>query len=122
MIFFSLNQLNSFLIFLFIGVVLGIIFCVLKIIFLFNFRKKLLKNIYFCMFFTLFFNIFIIFLNIFNFGKFNFVLLFSYISGFVLLEKVANKSVVFFENKWYTIITKYKQFKRNSNANKSKKS
>jgi len=117
MIFISFNQLNIFLIFLFFGFVFSLIYNLINTILLFKFLKKINKIIINSIFFILFSCVFVFFLNIFNFGIINITLSLAYIFGFVLGVKVLNKTVVFLQNKWYTILNKKeshaKQFEKN---------
>ena len=109
MIFYSFNQLNNFLIFLFLGIIFAFINTTLEIIFTLKHQKKL-KNIVFYSIFYIFFAIFFIFLlNFFNFGLFSITLLLSIILGFVWFKFVSKNLVVFLQNKWYTIISKNKK-------------
>ena len=106
MIFFTLNQFNCFLIFIFFGIILNLIYNLFSILFLKNFQKKL-KIIIFDTIFYSFFNIFLIFLiNFLNFGKPSFTLLTSSYLGFYLTKRLYINLVVFLEKKWYTIVNK----------------
>lgn len=122
MIFSTLKQFNCFLIFIFFGIICCLIYNIFSIIFLKNFQKKS-KNIAFDTFFYGFFNIFLVFLiNLFNFGKFSFALIFAFYIGFLLNKFMFNKLVVFFENKWYNLLTRLFPKGEKHNASKSKKS
>ena len=106
MIFFTLNQFNCFLIFIFFGIILNLIYNLFSILFLKNFQKKL-KIIIFDTVFYSFFNIFLIFLiNFLNFGNLSFTLLASSYLGFYLTKRLCKNLVVFLEKKWYTIVNK----------------
>lgn len=118
MIFYSFNQLNNFLIFIFSGFFVAIFNSVLEIIFLIN-SKKNLKNIVFrCIFYIFFAILFVFLLNLFNFGILNLSLLLAMIIGFIWQKKLDKNLVVFFKNKWYNVLT----LKRKKHASKSKKS
>lgn len=121
MIFQTLNQLNCFLIFIFCGLVVGLISIIYFLIFLVNFQKKSIKTAIFTFFYA-FFSIFFVFLiNFFNFGKFSFVLLMSYILGFVWSNYTFKKSVVILEERWYNKISKkLKDFKTRQKEGKLK--
>ena len=118
MIFATQNQFNSFLIFVFAGIILGLISQLFFIIFLKKHQKIFLKIIFDTIFYT-FFSIFWIFLlNFFNFGKFSITLCSASIVGFVWIKKLTNKTVAFFEDKWYTTLKS--KFKGKRNGKKSK--
>lgn len=119
MIFYSFNQLNCFLIFIFYGIICCLIYNVFNLIFLIKFQKKFKKIIFDSIFYS-FFNIFLIFLiNFLNFGKINFSILLGYILGFYLTKKSTKNLLVFLENKWYNIFTKNFS-KENKNESKQK--
>ena len=120
MIFQTENQINIFLIFLFLGIILEIFFSIIKIVFLIKFKKNFKKNILNCLFFSIFSLIFVVFLIFFNFGIFKISILIAYILGFCWSNFVCKNLVVFFENKWYNTIIKIKQTKKEEYANKSK--
>lgn len=109
MIFQTNNQLNCFLIFIFLGFVFGLIFNVINILILNNFQKKLIKTIKNTLFFTLFSCFYIIFINIFNIGEFSLTLTLGYLLGFFWLVLSTKKSVVFLQEKWYNIFNKFKK-------------
>lgn len=103
MIFYSFNQFNCFLIFIFCGIICCLIYDLFNLIFLIKFQKKF-KKIIFDSIFYCFFNIFLIFLiNFLNFGKINFSILLGFILGFSLTKKSNKNLLVFLENKWYNI-------------------
>ena len=117
MIFSTFNQLNCFLLFLYFGIILGLISKIFFILFLNKFQKIIIKNIIFAIFYT-FFSIFFVFLiNFYNLGQFSYALILAYILGFLWFNFLSKNLVVFLENKWYTIIRKLKQrvFKRKLN-------
>lgn len=117
MIFSSFNQLNNILIFIFLGIILGLIYCLIEIIFLLNLQKKL-KNITINSVFYIFFALFFVFLiNIFNFGIFSISLLLALILGFIWIKTLCKKLVVFLKNKWYNIF----KTKRKRNEKQTKK-
>ena len=118
MIFSTQNQFNSFLIFIFVGLVFGLIFQILNLIFLKNYQKIFLKIIFDTVFFT-FFSIFLVFLlNIFNFGKFSYTLCLATVLGFFTTKKLCKNLVALFETKWYNFIKS--KFKGKGNGKKSK--
>ena len=119
MIFSTFNQLNNFLIFIFVGLLMAFFYSILEICFLINFKKKL-KNIIFNSVFYIFFAVlFVILLNIFNFGKFNISLLLATIGGYVWFRNASKNLVVFLKNKWYNTLNR---LKRKTNAKQQKKS
>ena len=69
MIFYSFNQLNNFLIFIFSGFVVAIFNSVLEIIFLINSKKNLKNIVYRCIFYIFFAILFIFLLNLFRYFK-----------------------------------------------------
>ena len=104
MIFSTNNQLNCFLIFLFLGILTGLIFNFFFVVFLKKHQKNI-KKIIFDTIFCLFFYVFYIFLiNIFNLGIFSLSLLSAFSIGFFFEKKVSFNLVVFLENKWYNTI------------------
>jgi len=116
MIFYSFNQLNTFLIFLFFGLFLELFYNILEIVFLLNSQKKLKNIIINSVFYIIFALFFVILLNIFNFGLFSIVLTATYVLGFIWLKIVSKKLVVFYQEKWYNVLNK-----RKTNAKKFKK-
>ena len=111
MIFESNNQLNNLLIFVFIGILVGIISIFYFLFFAAKFQKKPIKLIFFTVFY-LFFTVFYVFLiNFFNFGKFSFVLFFAFMIGYIWIRQLTSNLVVILENKWYTTLNKL--FKHN---------
>ena len=115
MIFLTVNQLNCFLLFLFLGIIY-----LIKIIFCFNFLKNITKNILKCVFFSIFAIIFIFFINFFNFGKMSISLLLGTILGYVWFDKLATNSVVFLQNKWYNTVKHKDKKKIKTNESKLK--
>lgn len=106
MIFYSFNQLNNVLIFIFFGLILCFIYNIFEIVFLLNLQKKLknvILNSVFCVISALFF---IILSNIFNFGLFSITLLMGSVFGFIWFKFVSKNLVVFLKNKCYTIFNK----------------
>lgn len=99
------NQFNCFLIFLFLGLINGLFFLIIKN--LFNktkiknitknniFLKKFIKKSIIFLFFCLFFIIFYYFLIIFNFGQFAIAPLFAYVLGSICPYLSTRKSVDF---------------------------
>jgi len=109
MIFYSFNQLNNVLIFIFLGIVVSIIKTIINLLFLLNFSKKI-KNIAInCIFYMFFTCFFVILLNIFNFGFLNITLFLSYLIGYIWFKSVTKNLVAFYQKKWYTNINKNKK-------------
>ena len=122
MIFGTLNQLNCFILFLFCGIILGIIYSFFSILFLKKYQKIFQKIIFegiFCTFFAIFY---VFLINFYNFGKISYVLIFIYILGILWAQKVLKNLVVFYENLWYNYIEqkKEKHSGRKTRKNKSK--
>lgn len=122
MIFSTQNQLNCILIFIFCGIIIGLISSFYFLFFVNIFYKKLIKLINLTIFYIFFSVFFIILLNFLNFGEFSFSLLSSYILGFIWVKKLLRKSLVILEKKWYTMINKnFKSFRLKLRKNKDKK-
>lgn len=118
MIFSTLNQFNSFLIFIFAGLIFGFIFQFLNLLFLKNYQKFFLKIIFDTIFYS-FFSIFLVFLlNIYNFGNFSLTLCLASIVGFVWFKKLFANLVALLETKWYNCLKL--KFKGKGNGKKSK--
>ena len=109
MIFITLNQLNCFLIFIFLGCIFGFIFNLFNILFLKKYQKNFLKIIFDGIFYTFFAIFYVIFLNLFNFGQFNIVLILAIILGFIWVNKMLKNLVAKIELKWYNVVTKFKR-------------
>lgn len=122
MIFQTQNQLNTFLIILFFGLICCLFFNFIKTIFLISFTKKFKKILFCCIFYSIFACFFIFLLIFFNFGIFNISLLLAFILGFIWCNFLFKNLVVFLENKWYTTYNKIKISFKDTNASKSKKS
>lgn len=121
MIFSTQNQLNSVLIFIFWGIIIGILSEVLSVLFFKNHQKKLIKLLFLTVFYA-FFSIFFIFLiNFLNFGKFSFVLLICYLSGYKFLKHHVCKIVVIFEKAWYNKINMMLKSKHHKRKTKERK-
>lgn len=108
MIFSTFNQLNCFLIFIFFGALFGCFANVIFVIFLKEYQKNALKIIFDAIFYSFFAILFIFLINIFNFGKYSFVLLIAIILGFLFIQEVSKNLVVFLQNKWYNLLKKIK--------------
>lgn len=121
MIFSTFNQLNTVFVFLFFSIICGLIFNVLNTLFLIKFSKKIKKTILFSIIYAFFSCFFVFLINIFNFGKLNFVLPLVFILGFVWVKNSTKNLFVFFENKWYTNVNKFINNIRKQHASKSKK-
>ena len=116
MIFLTNNQLNCFLVFLFFGIICGIIYQLFCIIFLKKYQKNIIKSVFngiFCTFFCIFY---IFLINFFNFGKFPLALILAFLVGFFWIEKLLRNLVVFLQNKWYTCIKRRKNEKSNNKS------
>lgn len=130
MIFSTFNQINTFLVFLFLGVVFGFVFHFVKLLYRekaeINFKNKstkkfkiklkiLLKKLILfkkiiinSLFYLIFGVIFAILINFYNFGIFSIVLLSSSISGFIWSYKSTKNLVVFLQKFWYTKVNERK--------------
>ena len=107
MIFSTLNQFNCFVSFLFFGILVGLIYNLFCILFCKKYLNFYQKNIFFCIF-SAFFIVFFTFLkNYFNFGIFSLSLFAFYFMGFLWCCKLLKNLVVFFSNKWYTLLKKH---------------
>jgi len=123
MIFATFNQLNCFLIFIFLGLILGLISNVFFILFLKNYQKNIVKIIFDSIFYAILSILFIFLLNYFNLGEFSISLLLAYTIGIKWTQILGRKTVVFFETKWYTYIkNKTIERKKRSNERKLRKS
>ncbi len=118
MIFSTQNQFNCFLIFIFFGIILGVLFSIQNILFLRKNEKFIKKIILDCIFYMFFSIFFIILINFFNFGKFSLTLLLAFILGFETSKRLLLKTVVFLQNKWYNVVNKF--FKRSKKVCKTK--
>ena len=124
MIYSTLNQLNSFIIFIFFGNISSFIFSFFSIIFLKFHQKNIKKTIFYAIFYTFLTFFYIFLINVLNFGHYNLSLLFSFIASFYCTNKLSFNLVVFLEQKWYTLLTKFKNklgFRKRINASKRKK-
>ena len=103
MIFFSTNQLYSFCLVLFCGIIFGLIYSVLGVILVKNHQNDI-TNFIFKFILGLFFGFFLIFsVNIFYFGNFNLIIIGAFTLGFYWCLKTLNKMLDFFEIKFYHI-------------------
>ena len=110
MIFFSTNQLYSFCLVLFCGIVYGLIYGILGVLMLKNHQNKVF-NFIFKFFSSIAFAIFLIFsINIFYFGQFNPIIISSFFLGFFWIFKTLKKSLDFFEIKFYYICIKLQKW------------
>ena len=112
MIFFSTNQLYSFCIILFWGVIFGVIYTILGIFLIKNYQNNIF-NFIFKFIFSLIYSISLIFLiNIFYFGQFNLIIISAFILGFVWSKKTLGNLLDFLQIKFYHIYIKtYKRLK-----------
>lgn len=115
MIFSTFNQVNCFLIFLFFGIIIGLISKLFFTLILKNYQKIIIKNIFYTVFYT-FFSIFFVFLiNYYNLGQFNYALIISYLLGYFYFLYISKNLFAFLENKWYNMIIKFKPFRNKKN-------
>ena len=106
MIFFSINQLYSFCLILFYGMLCGLIYSIFCVFLIKNHQNKLI-NFIFNFWTTIFIGILLIFsVNIFYFGQFNFIIIVSFFTGFAWSVKSLRFLLDFFEIKVYYIYTK----------------
>ena len=106
MIFFSINQLYSFCIILFFGIIFGVFYTILSVFLIKNHLNNIFKFI-FNFIFSIIFCVFLIFLiNIYYFGDFNFIIITTFILGFTWSKKTLNNLLDFFEIKFYHIYIK----------------
>lgn len=113
MIFSSFNQVNCFLVFLFFGIILGLIDCIISVIFLKKYQKKFIIPIFDAVFYTFFSILFVFLLNIYNFGEFSIVLVLAYILGFYWIKKQLKNLVAFLSLKWYNVVNKIRVKRKN---------
>jgi len=103
MIFFSVNQLYSFCLVLFCGLIFGLFYSILGVFLLKNHQNKIFEFI-FKFILSAIFSIFLIFsINIFYFGQFNPIIIASFFVGFWWSKKSLKKSLDFFEIKFYYV-------------------
>ena len=107
MIFSSLNQVNCFLLFLFCGIILGLISQIFFTLTLKKYQKIYLKIIFDTIFYAFFSIIFCFLINFFNFGQYSFALIMSYLLGDIWKKNIDKNLIVFLETKWYNIINKF---------------
>ena len=106
MIFFSVNQLYSFCLVLFCGIIFGLFYIFLGVLLIKNHQNSIFDFI-FKIFLSIICSIFLIFsINIFYFGQFNPVIITSFFIGFLWCKKTLKKSLDFFEIKFYYIYIK----------------
>ena len=130
MIFQTQNQLNCVFIFIFFGIIVGLISIFYFLFFLEKYQKNLIKILINTVFYAFFSVFFAILINYFNFGKFSIVLFVLYSIGYVWIRILSGKLVVFLQNLWYNKIINYvlnikSKFKRKGKLKtngKSKKS
>ena len=112
MIFFSVNQLYSFCLVLFCGIIFGVIYSILGVFFIKNHQNKPC-NFIFKFILSIIFGIFLILsVNIFYFGQFNTIIIASFFLGFYWSTKTLEKSLDFFEIKFYYVYIKLKKLIR----------
>ena len=104
MIFQNQHHLNCVLIFIFFGLIVGLVSIIYFCFFALNFRKKIIKSILNAIFYAFFSTFFIFLINLFNFGHFSLTLLCLYFLGFYTARKSLKNLVVILEAKWYNSI------------------
>ena len=106
MIFFSTNQLYSFCLILFYGILCGLIYCIFCVFLIKNHQNKLI-NFIFKFIFSIFVGVLLIFsINNFYFGQFNPIIILSFFIGFIWSIKTLKFLLDFFEIKVYYIYIK----------------
>lgn len=106
MIFFSINQLYSFCLIMFCGVLCCIFNLFLGVFLIKNHQNKAFEFI-FKLFLSLIFSVFLIFsVNFFYFGQYNIVLILAFILGYIWCLKTLHKLLDFLELKFYYIYIK----------------
>ena len=106
MIFFSVNQLYSFCLVLFCGIIFGLFYNILGVLLIKNHQNNIL-NFIFKFVLSIIFSVFLIIsINIFYFGQFNPIIIASFCIGFLWCKKTLKKSLDFFEIKFYYIYIK----------------
>lgn len=104
--FFSSNQLYSFCLILFFGIICAIFNGFLGIFLLKNHQKNIF-NFIFKLILSLIFSIFLIFsINIFYFGQFNLIIISAFILGYIWCTKTISNLLDFLEIKFYHICIK----------------
>ena len=106
MIFFSINQLYSFCLILFCGILGGLIYSIFCVFLIKNHQNKLISFI-FNFLTSIFVGILLTFsVNIFYFGQFNLIIILSFFIGFIWSTKTLRFLLDFFETKVYYIYNK----------------
>lgn len=106
MIFFSINQVYSFLLIFTSGVICGLILAFFKVFLLNNYQKNIF-NYFFKIFSTIIFSFFIIFsINLFYYGDFKPIPILAFILGYFCLNKTLSNSLDFLQTKFYYIYIK----------------
>lgn len=106
MIFFSTNQLYSFCLILFYGILCGLIYSIFCVFLIKNHQNKLI-NFIFKFIFSIFVGVLLIFsINNFYFGQFNPIIILSFFIGFIWSIKTLKFLLDFFEIKVYYIYIK----------------
>ena len=116
MIFSTSSQVNTFLIFIFCGIIFEIFQSFISAIFLLNRQKNLIKSLFLCVFYVFFSVFFIILINFFNFGNFSITLTVATLIGKIVTNFCCKKSFVILENLWYTTLRKHTKEKKIKNA------
>ena len=120
MIFSTFNQVNCFLIFLFFGIIIGLISKLFFTLILKNYKKIFKKNVFYTIFYTFFSIIFVFLINFYNLGQFNYALIIAYLLGYFYFLFISKNLFAFLENKWYNKITKLKLFRKKKNESNEK--
>lgn len=103
MIFFTINQIYSFLLIFSFGVFCGLFSSILGVFLLKN-HQNLFFNYFFKIFLSVFFGIFIIFsINLFYFGDFKAITILSFVLGYTIINKTLSNLLDFLELKVYYI-------------------
>ncbi len=103
MIFFTLNQVHSFCLVLFCGILCGAFSGILGVALLKNHQNHILSFIFKAIV-GIIVSIFLVFsINIFYFGQFNIVIIVAFFIGFVWIYKTLKNLLDFFETKFYYI-------------------
>lgn len=98
--------MNCFLLFLFSGIILGLISQMFFTLTLKKYQKIYLKIIFDAIFYTFFSIIFCFLINFFNFGQYSFALILAYVLGYIWIKNIDKNLIVFLETKWYNITSK----------------
>lgn len=120
MIFSTLNQLNCFILSVFIGIIFGLIFSFFEILFLKKYAKIFKKIIFEGIFYSFFAIFYVFFINFYNFGKISYVLILGCVLGFLWAKKVLKNLVGILTDLWYNYIIKKKETYNGRKSRKAK--